>query len=50
LGARYRLETAGTLGATNWTTLAVLDGTGESLAFTNVAPATAAAFYRVRVE
>lgn len=50
LGARYRLETAVTLGATNWTTLAVLDGTGESLAFTNVAPATAAAFYRVRVE
>lgn len=50
LGARYRLETAGTLGATNWTTLAVLDGTGDSLAFTNVAPTTAAAFYRVRVE
>lgn len=50
LGARYRLETAVTLGATNWTTLAVLDGTGEALAFTNVTPAIAAAFYRVRVE
>ncbi len=50
LGARYRLESAPALDATTWTTVVVLDGTGEPLGFTNLAPANGAAFFRVRVE
>lgn len=50
LGARYRLESASNVGAADWTTVVVLDGTGEPLGFTNLAPANGAAFFRVRVE
>jgi hypothetical protein len=50
LGARYRLESTPALGGTNWTSLTVLEGTGAPLSFTNLPPASTAAFFRVRVE